>query len=266
MEKLGQGFEARYGPCRDISILRKVLLHNLQNQATQPGLGMRNRSKSDRSQRSRRNKVQDVPKTQYRHKLCSLHAMPNHTNQECRRQKAWPCPMHGQDNHAVQCSRSGDYLHIPNMAIYSSDSDTAQILCRLAGGVITPSDRPTKPQASQEMAPGNFYLGPSPQYPPAAYNYAPWAMAPAPKIPTAPPGPGAYRPPLYQPRQAHPMDLASNAPMQLNHIPSHTSPSNPSLPGPSNAIPSNSSSRSYPASLLGEKFSELSNLLKGHQA
>ena len=41
-----------------------LLLHNLQNQPAQPGLGMRNRSKSDRSQRSRGNKTQDTPKTQ----------------------------------------------------------------------------------------------------------------------------------------------------------------------------------------------------------
>ena len=226
---------------------------------------MRNGSKSDRSQRSRRNKVQDVPKTQYRHKLCGLHAMPNHTNQDCRRQKSWPCP--GPDHHAGQCNRSGDYLHIPNMVVYSSDSDAAQMLCRAAGGTITPSDRPARPQASQDLVPNNYYQGQQPTYPqPTAPNYTPWAMAPIPRMPAAPNGQGAFRPPLYEPRQAHPMDLASNAPMQLNHIPNHATPSNPSISGISAAAPSNSNSRSYPASLLGEKFSELSNLLKGNHA
>ena len=79
------------------------------------------------------------------------------------------------------------------MAIYSSDSDTAQMLCRSAGSVITPSDRPARPQASQDMAPTNYYQSPHPSYPQAtAPNYTPWAVAPAPRMPAIPAGPGAY--------------------------------------------------------------------------
>ena len=143
------------------------------------------------------------------------------------------------------------------MTVYSTDSETAQFLCNAAGGAITPSDRQNKPPPPHEFpqAPRYSY----PQYPPAPYNYAPWA----PKVPTAPPAPLNYRPPLYEPRQAHPMDLASNAPMQLNHIPNPSSTNLPSI-GQDNVSMSHNPPKTPSTSVLGEKFSELSNLLKGY--
>ena len=101
---------------------QQLMLHNIQAQLQPPPQGTRNKIKSDRSQRSRRNKPQDGSRPQYKHKLCGLHVSPNHSNQECRRQKAWPCPLHGSDHHAGQCHRAGDYLHIPNMTVYSTNS------------------------------------------------------------------------------------------------------------------------------------------------
>ena len=236
---------------------QQLMLHNIQAQLPTPPQGARNKIKSDRSQRSRRNKPQDGSRPPYKLKLCGLHVSPNHSNQECRRQKAWPCPLHGSEHHAGQCHRAGDYIHIPNMTVYSTDSETAQLLCNAAGGTITPSDRPSRPPPPPDFhqAPRHSY----PQYPQAPYTYAQYG----PKVPTAPPAPLHYRPPLYEPRQAHPMDLASNAPMQLNHIPNLPSTNLPSIG--QDAVSASSNLPKPPStSVLGEKFSELSNLLRGY--
>ena len=143
------------------------------------------------------------------------------------------------------------------MTVYSTDSETAQLLCNAAGGTITPSDRPSRPPPPPDFhqAPRHSY----PQYPQAPYTYAQYG----PKVPTAPPAPLHYRPPLYEPRQAHPMDLASNAPMQLNHIPNLPSTNLPSI-GQDAVSASSNLPKPPSSSVLGEKFSELSNLLRGY--
>ena len=59
------------------------------------------------------------------------------------------------------------------------------------------------------------------------------------------------------------MDLASNAPMQLNHIPNLPSTNLPSIGQDTVSVPHNPP-KTPSTSVLGEKFSELSNLLKGY--
>ena len=238
------------------TLLMNQLLHNIQAQNYQQS--PKNKVRSDKSQKSRRNRPQDGSRTQYKHKLCGLHALPNHTNQECRRQKAWPCPLHGPDHHAGQCHRVGDYIHIPNLTVYSSDSERAQFLCTAAGYAVTPSDRPPRTAGPPEAPPAPLY----PQLPQAPYNYNAWAMASAPRMPTSAPNPNNFKPPLYEPRQAHPMDLASNAPMQLNHIPS----SNTSSTNTHNGRPDPTTTTSSTYSIMADKLTELTNLVKGYPA
>ena len=56
---------------------QQLMLHNIQAQLPTPPQGARNKIKSDRSQRSRRNKPQDGSRPQYKLKLCGLHVSPN---------------------------------------------------------------------------------------------------------------------------------------------------------------------------------------------
>ena len=58
------------------------------------------------------------------------------------------------------------------------------------------------------------------------------------------------------------MDLASNAPMQLNHIPS----SNTSSTNTHNGRPDPTTTTSSTYSIMADKLTELTNLVKGYPA